>query len=122
MTAPAFRAEVAPIEGMPQASSMALAGRVTLDEASAARSEILGWLASTDAARVVMELSGVEKMDTSGAAVLAEAIRVSRDRGQRILLCSPSESVLQIFRLAGFEEVLRRCCTDPEETHRRLTA
>ncbi len=122
MTAPAFRAEVAPIEGMPQASTMALAGRVTLDEASAARSEILGWLASTDATRIVMELSNVEKMDTSGAAVLVEAIRVARDRGQRILLCCPSESVLQIFRLAGFEEVLRCCCADSEETHRRLTS
>ncbi len=122
MTAPAFSTEVAPIEGMPHASSMALAGRVTLDEASAVRSEILGWLTSTDASRIVMELSNVEKMDTSGAAVLAEAIRVGRDRGQSILLCSPSESVLRIFRLAGFEEVLRCCCADPEETHRRLTA
>ena len=122
MTAPAFRTEVAPIEGMPQASSMAIAGRITLDEASAARTEILGWLASTDAARIVMELSSVEEMDTSGTAVLAEAIRVGRDRGQRILLCSPSESVLKIFRLAGFEEVLQCCCSDPEETHRRLTA
>jgi anti-anti-sigma factor len=122
MTAPAFRAEVAPIEGLPFASTMALTGRVTLDEASAARSEILAWLESTDATRIVMELSSVEKMDTSGAAVLAEAIRVGRDRGQRILLCSPSESVLQIFRLAGFEEALRCCCADPEETHRRLTS
>jgi len=122
MTAPAFHAEVAPIEGMPQASTMALAGRVTLDEASAARSEILGWLASTDAERIVMELSRVEKMDTAGAAVLAEAVRVGQDRGQRILLCSPSESVLRIFELAGFKDVLRCCCTDPEETHRRLTA
>ena len=122
MTAPAFRAEVAPIEGMPQATSMALAGRVTLDEATAARSEILGWIRATDASRIVMELSHVEKMDTSGAAVLAEAVRVGRDRGQRVLLCSPSESVLKIFRLAGFEEVLQCCCADPDETHRRLTS
>ena len=122
MTAPAFSAEVAPIEGMPHASSMALAGRVTLDEATAARSEILGWIRATDASRIVMELSNVEKMDTSGAAVLAEAIRVGQDRGQSILLCSPSESVLRIFRLAGFEDVLRCCCSDSEETHRRLTS
>jgi anti-anti-sigma factor len=122
MTAPAFHAEVTPIEGMPQASTMALAGRFTLDEASAARSEILGWLESTEAARIVMELSSVEKMDTAGAAVLAEAVRVGQDRGQRILLCSPSEPVLRIFRLAGFEEVLQCCCADPAETHRRLTS
>jgi anti-anti-sigma factor len=120
MTTPAFRAEVAPIEGMPHASSMALAGRVTLDEASAVRNEILGWLTSTDASRIVMELSNVEKMDTAGAAVLAEAIRVGRDHGQSILLCSPSESVIRIFRLAGFEEVLQCCCSDPAETQRRL--
>ena len=122
MTAQAFHTAVKSIEGLPQASTMTLAGRVTLDEASAARDEILGWLASTDAEHIVMELSGVEKMDTSGAAVLAEALRVGRDRGLRILLCSPSESVLQIFRLAGFEEVLRSCCADPEETYRRLTS
>ena len=84
MTTPAFHAEVAPIEGMPQASTMALAGRFTLDEASAARSEILGWLESTEAARIVMELSSIEKMDTAGAAVLAEAVRVGQDRGHGI--------------------------------------
>ena len=54
--------------------------------------------------------------------VLAEAVRVGQDRGQRILLCSPSEPVLRIFRLAGFEEVLQCCCADPAETHRRLTS
>ena len=101
---------------------MALGGRITISEAPVVRDEVLGWLGSTDAEHVVMELSGVEKMDTSGAAVLAEAVRVSIDRGQRILLCSPSDPVRKIFELAGFEDVLECCCADPAETQRRLTA
>ena len=54
------------------------------------------------------------------AAVLVEALMAAKRRGLRLLLCSPSESVLRMFRLAGFEEVLDHCCSTPEETRRRL--
>ena len=75
----------------------------------------------TAARRLILELGGIDKMDTAGAAVLAEAMRVGENRGMQVLLCSPSESVLQIFKLAGFADVLDHCCAGWEETRRRLT-
>lgn len=116
-----FRTETRPLPGVPNAGEIAIRGRVTYEEAPDLRKRILDELARPPASRVVVELSGVEAMDTSGAAVLAEALKAGERRGLRVLLCSPSESVLRIFRLAGFEDVLRCCCTDPEETRRRLT-
>lgn len=122
MAAPAFRIDVAPVEGVPGASTLALGGSVTRDDASSVRERLLAWVRTTAATRLVLELSRIERMDTAGAAVLSEAVRVGLDEGRMVLLCSPSDAVLRIFRLAGFEEVLRCCCADPEETHRRLTA
>ena len=120
MTVPAFRADAAPLEGVPDAGAFRLGGRFTMDEAPEARRQILDGLRDSDASRIVLELSAVEQMDTSGAAVLAEAVKFAESHGKNIVLCHPSESVLRIFRLAGFEEVLRCCCNDVAETRRRL--
>ena len=68
----------------------------------------------------MLELGGIESIDTSGAAVIAEVFKAGISDGKHVLLCSPSEVVLRIFRLAGFEDVLNHCCSDPQETWRRL--
>jgi anti-anti-sigma factor len=104
----------------PDARTIHVTGQVTMQEAPEFRVEILEEISATPEAKIVVELGGVDKMDTSGAAVLAEALKLGQSRGRRVLLCSPSESVLRIFRLAGFEEVLGACCADPDETWRRL--
>ena len=122
MGAMAAVSAVQPVPGIPEAGTIHLRGTVTRDEAPALRRSLLAHIAKTPATKMVLELSGVEKMDTAGAAVLAEAIKRALERNLHILLCSPSTSVLNIFRLAGFEEVLSRCCSDPAETHRRLLA
>jgi anti-anti-sigma factor len=107
-------------EGMPDARTIHVTGQVTMQEAPEFRVEILEKISTTTEAKIVVELGGVDKMDTSGAAVLAEALKLGQSRGRRVLLCSPSQSVLRIFRLAGFEEVLGACCSDPDETWQRL--
>ena len=117
-----FEAEVAGIEAMPEAGTVRLRGRVTLDEAPEVRKVLLGAVGKHTGSKLVLELAGVDEIDTSGAAVLAETLKTGLNRGLRVLLCSPSESVMQIFRLAGFEDVLDHCCADPQETWRRLQA
>lgn len=107
---------------MPEAGTIRLRGRVTHDEAPEARTALLDEMGKQTGSKVVLELGGVESIDTSGAAVLAEVFKAGVSKGKRVLLCSPSESVLRIFRLAGFEDVLNHCCADPEETWRRLQA
>ena len=115
-----FQTEVTTIPEMPEAGTIHLRGRVTLEDAAEARQTLLEELDKIGGTKVVFELSGIEAIDTSGAAVLAEALRVGLDRGQRVLLCSPSAAVMEIFRLAGFQDVLDHCCSDPQETWRRL--
>ncbi len=119
---PGFQTSVRPVEGVPGACTIRISGRVVLDDAVELREAILGEVARTTATTIVLSLGGVEKMDTAGAAVLIEAVRLGQQRGHKTLLCSPSESVLRMFRLAGLEDVLDCCCPTPEETHRRLVA
>ncbi len=115
-----FETETASIPEMPEAETVHLRGRVTWQEGPNVRKALLGRMSSTAASKVVLELAGVEEMDTAGAAVLAEALKYGLNRGKRDLLCSPSEPILRIFRLAGFDDVLKHCCTDPQETWQRL--
>ena len=122
MSGAAFQTEVVAIPDLPGATTIRLAGRVTVDDVPELRSSVLDEIARTDATRLVLELSGVQRMDTAGAAVLVEALMHGHDRGIRILLCSPSKSVVQMFRLAGLENVLDYCCANPAETRRRLLA
>ena len=115
-----FESEITSIDAMPEARTVHIRGRVTLDEAGEARDLLLGAVDAHKGSKVVVELAGVEEIDTAGAAVLAEALKLGLSRGKRVLLCSPSESVMRIFRLAGFEDVLEHCCVDARETWRRL--
>ena len=115
-----YSTQIQTLDEMPEARTIHVRGSVTLEEAPEFRDEVLGEVARTAASKVVLELAGIDRMDTSGAAVLAEALKVGESRGLRVLLCSPSEPVMRIFRLAGFEEVLGACCADPAETYRRL--
>jgi len=116
-----FQAEVRATEGLADTREIRIRGWVTFDEAPELRRIILDEVERTPARRLILELGGIDNMDTSGAAVLAEAVRAGENKGIRVLLCSPSESVLRIFRLAGFVEVLDHCCAGWEETRRRLT-
>ena len=115
-----FQAEARATEGIADTREIRIRGRVTFDEAPELRRRILAEVEETAARRLILELGGIDKMDTAGAAVLAEAMRVGENRGMRVLLCSPSKSVLQIFKLAGFTDVLDHCCAGWEETRRRL--
>ena len=78
--------------------------------------------ARSKANTVVVELARLESVDTSGLAVLVEALSITRRQGRQLFLCAPSESVVKIFRLSGFHEALEACCTGPEEVARRMKA
>jgi anti-anti-sigma factor len=117
-----FETEIRPIPELDDASTLHVRGRIRYAQAPALRKPILDWVSRSSASRLIIELDDVEEMDTSGAAVLVEALVFGRDRSKQMLLCSPSESVLRLFRLAGFEEALKACCPSPAEALRRLQA
>ncbi|HXV76373.1 MAG TPA: STAS domain-containing protein [Candidatus Polarisedimenticolaceae bacterium] len=120
MQARTFETEIAAIRGRDDASTLRVHGRVRYPEAPELRRRLLRWIDETPARRLVVSLGEVADIDTSGAAVLVEALLRGRERGKPVLLCSPSPSVMRMFRLAGFEEALDACCPTPAETARRL--
>jgi anti-anti-sigma factor len=117
-----FETQVAEVPDVPEATAVRIKGVARYPQVPKLRQVILEEIERTSAPRVVIELGQVTKMDTSGAAVLVEALLFGRDRGKTILLCSPSESVLRMFRLAGFEDAIKASCSSPAETRRRLLA
>ena len=120
MSDSAFTTEVVAYPGVATATAFRIAGHVRYTGAPELRREVLDALATADRPTLVIELGQVDEMDTAGAAVLVEAVLAGREHGRQVLLCSPSESVMRIFRLAGFEEALGASCPTADETRRRL--
>ena len=107
---------------MPEVCFLQVRGRVDYRQATAFRQALLEELRRSKANTVVVELARLERVDTSGLAVLVEALSITRRQGRQLFLCAPSESVVKIFRLSGFHEALEACCTGPEEVARRMKA
>jgi len=117
---PAFETRLVPVRGLADASSVVIRGRAILEEAPELRRALLGRVDEVRTPKTVLYLGDVDEMDTAGAAVVFEALKHGHALGQKVLICSASESVVRMFRLAGLEEALRYCTSCPEETQRRL--
>jgi anti-sigma B factor antagonist len=98
---------------------LSVQGRVTYHNAARLRSIIFAEL-KNDAKRIVIELGSVEALDTAGVAVLVEAVQAGRKQGKEVLLCTPSETVMRIFRLAALSDILESCHATPGELSKRL--
>jgi len=112
--------EIMPMPSASGAFGIVLRGKIGYRESPLLRDAILGTLARKDVSSVMVDLAQVGRMDTSGVAVLVEALMDSRTRNVTMMLCSPSPSVIEIFRLAGLNEALDCCCATSDEAHRRL--
>jgi len=112
--------QVKPRPSNPGSFEITLRGRISYREAPGLRETVLDTLAKKDVTSVIVDLAQVDRMDTSGVAVLVEALTASREHNITMMLCAPSPSVIQIFHLAGLDEALRCCCATPAEAHRRL--
>ena len=55
--------------------------------------------------RLVVDLSQVEYMDSSGVATLIEAMQVARNRGSRLLLCGLRDRVRSILEIARLDMI-----------------
>lgn len=55
--------------------------------------------------RLIVDLSGVPYMDSSGVATLVEAMQTSRKKGTRLVLCGMGDKVQSIFEIARLDKV-----------------
>lgn len=80
-------------------------GRVDAFESASFSNKIEEHLAETPQ-HIVMDLQGVDYLDSSGLAVLVRTWRTQQTRSRRFSLVMPtSESAQRIFSLAGFDDV-----------------
>ena len=85
-----------------------LSGDIDFSNSRNVRDLVLREIRESRAARVVVNLSQVRYIDSSGVASLVEGLKAARDLGSRFILVGLSTSareVLQLSRLLGVFEV-----------------
>ena len=85
------------------ATIVILAGDVDLESSPQVRTALLGCVASKHA--VVVDMSAVSYIDSSGVASLVEAFQVARKSKSRFVLARVSEAAMRVFELARLDKV-----------------
>ena len=91
-----------------QATILDVSGNIDISNSPEVRKTLLRVLREKSSTRVVLNLTAVGYIDSSGVASLVEGLKVSRDLGSRFVLFGLSESareVLKISRLLKLFEV-----------------
>jgi len=97
---------------------VALKGEVDLKYSADLRKILLD--ATAKAGGVVVDMSGVRMIDSSGIASLLEAFQTARKRGKGFVLAGAGESVIKVLKLARLETVFE--IVDDVETACRQVA
>jgi len=87
-----------------QATVISPVGDVDLSRSPTLRAHLRDAL---DAAphRLVVDLEGVEYMDSSGVATLVEAMQIARRSNTRLVLCGMNQRVRSVFEIARLDRV-----------------
>jgi anti-sigma B factor antagonist len=80
-----------------------LSGDVDLQYSPVAREQILKYL--NDGHHVMVDLSAVKYIDSSGVASLVEGYQVAKTKNQQFGLLGVSETALQVIQLARLDRV-----------------
>ena len=84
---------------------MTTAGEIDLYTAPKLQADLAGIIDATPAARVVIDMSGVEFCDSTGMNVLLSALRQVRERGGELELAAPRPAVMKILQVTGLDAV-----------------
>lgn len=85
---------------------IATAGEVDMHESPRLRSALLEAIALRPAA-VVVDLSAVTFIDSSGVATLVEAMKLAKAAGVALILAGMTENVADVFALARLDKFFR---------------
>jgi anti-sigma B factor antagonist len=85
------------------ASVVAFTGEVDLESSPAAREILLKCLESTS--KVIVDLSKVSYIDSSGVASLVEALQAAKKNGSQFALAAVSEPTRRVLELARLDKV-----------------
>lgn len=79
-------------------------GEIDLSRAPALRTHLSDAL-STKTSRLIVDLSKVPYMDSSGVATFVECMQLARKKGSKLVLCAMQERVQSIFEIARLDMV-----------------
>ncbi|WP_210480119.1 STAS domain-containing protein [Naasia sp. SYSU D00948] len=84
---------------------LSLGGKLNMVSAPAVRESIAGLVAG-GSSRVVVNLEGVEFLDSSGLGALISGLKSTRQAGGDLRIAAPGEQVRLVLRLTNMERVL----------------
>ena len=88
------------------AQVVALSGEIDMGRAPTVRQAVLEAI-KTKAPVVVVEMSAVTYMDSSGIATLVEGLQNAKKQGTDFVLAGPAGNVLGVLKLARLDKVFR---------------
>jgi anti-sigma B factor antagonist len=97
-------------------------GEIDALSAPALGSRLLGLVADEGKTELVVDLSKVTFMDSTGIGVLLNALRSLASRGGRMVLVCPSERILRPFQVTGLVSRLQIARTREEAFGQLATA
>jgi anti-sigma B factor antagonist len=86
-----------------------ITGHIDLANSPEVRKTLLKELREMKTPRVIMNLSGVKYIDSSGVASLVEGLKASKDVGARFILFGLSPSAREVLQLSRLLKVFEVC-------------
>jgi anti-sigma B factor antagonist len=102
------------IRRVDKATIIDVSGDIDLSNSPEVRKVLLHEVGDHRKPRVVLNLSGVGYMDSSGVASLVESLKASRDIGSRFILVGLSGPAREVLHLSRLERVLEIYETEVE--------
>ncbi|MBD3308732.1 anti-sigma factor antagonist [candidate division KSB3 bacterium] len=97
-----------------QAFIIEISGEVDLYSSPLVREKVLQTIQRQRPPLLLIELSQVTYMDSSGIATLVEGLQLSKDTQTRFLLVGLSQAVLEVFQLVRLERVFEIYATEDD--------
>ena len=85
-----------------------LTGELDHSAAEGLRRELDGLIAETGAKKLLLDLSGLEFMDSSGIGLIIGRYKRLSRRGGSVAVAAPGRRIDQLFRMSGVYQVVER--------------
>ena len=85
-----------------------LSGELDHSEATRLRAEIDALIRDTGAKRLILDLNGLDFMDSSGIGLIIGQYKLMKRRGGSIAVMGPDARVDKLFKMAGLYQLVER--------------
>jgi len=93
------------IEPFDEGVTVTAQGEINFNRSPLLRTELMQVVKQHQPRRLVIDLTQVQYMDSSGVATLVEAMQLQRQAAGRLVLCGMQPKVMSIFQIARLDMV-----------------